>query len=270
VPWTDVLLLPLDRAVPEKDRVGLAVATHRALIAAIGDGAPPVVTGFYPEGSSRPANRLAIQVVDAAMPVDLPAAMAGTPAVLALLLPSDAVPADVAVLLGALSTLRSVRGRGGVVRRVTARPEAMSGSAFWRPPAPGTLRRWRTSPPALPDTRGLRNGAWTFAHAALLSLGYVWKDRLELPPSRGEQRQVAVVAAVQAADVAVVSTVPVRESDVRPYVHKVHPHAVVRPYRADLWLGDLAPARCVQAIGQTRHLGGGLLVPADSPTEAQQ
>jgi CRISPR-associated protein Csb2 len=38
---------------------------------------------------------------------------------------------------------------------------------------------------------------------------------------------------------------------------------VVRPYTSYLSLGDLAGPGTVQAIGQSRHLGGGLLVPFD-------
>jgi CRISPR-associated protein Csb2 len=48
-------------------------------------------------------------------------------------------------------------------------------------------------------------------------------------------------------------------------VHRVHPHAVVRPYRATIALGDLGGPATIQAIGQCRHLGGGLLVPQDYP-----
>ena len=49
------------------------------------------------------------------------------------------------------------------------------------------------------------------------------------------------------------------------YAHKVNEHAVVRPYRAVLRLSGVAGDRVVQAIGQSRHLGGGLLVPRDVP-----
>ena len=49
------------------------------------------------------------------------------------------------------------------------------------------------------------------------------------------------------------------------YVHKINEHAVVRPYTAYLSMGSLAGAQTIQAIGQCRHLGGGLLVPEDHP-----
>jgi CRISPR-associated protein Csb2 len=41
---------------------------------------------------------------------------------------------------------------------------------------------------------------------------------------------------------------------------------VIQPYTASLHLGRL-DSRALLAIGQSRHLGGGLLVPVDSPEE---
>jgi CRISPR-associated protein Csb2 len=42
---------------------------------------------------------------------------------------------------------------------------------------------------------------------------------------------------------------------------------VIQPYRAVLNLGDLTGPRTIAAIGQSRHLGGGLLVPRDLPSD---
>ena len=265
VPWPQVLLLPLGRRVDEPDRVRLAVVAHRALISAIGEGAPPLVTGVYPDqrGTSRPANRLAIQVLNEDMPVDL----AGAPAALALLVPRAAEATDLDALAAGVAALRVVRGAGGRRYEVTDSPRAMQGAEFWRARPPGTLRLWRTAPPAVPDTRGVKDGPWTFAHAAMLSLGFVWRDQLPELRGRGDVRQRAIVDVVNDAGVVVVRAAALRESDVRPYVHKVNPHAVIRPYRAELWLGDLCSERTIQALGQTRHLGGGLLVPADLPEQ---
>jgi CRISPR-associated protein Csb2 len=299
VPWSEVLILPLERSagdrdrrahggqtdldvvVPIHDRVRLAVTVHKALVEAVGSfgaGVPPLVTGSYPEGVSRPANRLAIQVLDASMAVDL----RGASAAVALLIPKRVAAGDLELLARAVEMLRFVRGRRGRVLPLADRPLAVSGGSFWREPAPGTVRLWRTAVPAVPDTRGpvgarARRGSrggegdgttWSFLHAALLSLGFVWKDQLGPFPGRGDERQWAVVDAVNAAGAAVVDATSLRDTDIRPWVHKVHDHAVVRPYEALLWLGDLGSNRTVQAIGQSRHLGGGLLVPVDLPAGA--
>ncbi|MHB1740018.1 MAG: type I-G CRISPR-associated protein Csb2 [Actinomycetes bacterium] len=263
VPWPLVLLLPLDAAVPERDRVRWAVAAHRALIAVMGDGAPSVVTGIYGPGVPRPSNRLALHFLDADHPVDLPGGASGA---LAMLLPLGAEPGDVQAVLDTIGDLRRIRGPRGALRRVVGPAVRLPGGQFWRERSPGTVRLWRTSPPAIPDTRGTGTN-WTFAHAALLSLGFVWQAtaRLPAPRGRGEDRYRTLVGAVGDVGAAVLDAGPLRTSAVQDYVHRVNEHAVVRPYRAIMWLGDLGGDGVVMAIGQSRHLGGGLLVPFDVP-----
>lgn len=266
VPWPQVLLIPLDRSVPERSRVRWATAAHRALIAAIGEGAPPLITGAYPPGATRPANRIALQLLDAGDSVDLPTdATAG----LAVLLPQGADSADVQTLVDALSNLSSIRGPAGAVRQIVGPARSAAGAQFWQQPAAGVIRLWRTAVPAVPDTRGADRG-WTFAHAALLSLGFVWHGSARLPeqPGRGDARYRAIVGAVNDAGAAVLMAEPLRTTGVHDYVHRVNEHAVVRPYRALLSVGSLGGDQVVQAIGQSRHLGGGLLVPVDLPEGA--
>ena len=43
-----------------------------------------------------------------------------------------------------------------------------------------------------------------------------------------------------------------------------------QPYTALISAGDLLADTGVAAVGQSRHLGGGLLVPADLPAELAQ
>lgn len=262
LPWGQAILVPLSRAVPQPYRVGWAVAAHRALIRLIGEGAPPLVTGVYPPGAARPTNRLALHLLDASMPV---AAGASSPGMLAILLPGTAEAADVEVVAGAVDNLRSVRGPGGRVARVVGPPRVVSGARFWAPPEPGHLRLWRTEPAAVPDNRGVRVDDWSFAHAALLSVGFVWKAQLPAARGRGDDYYRNIARAVTEAGAAVVAAKPIRTVDVGRYAHRVNEHAVVRPYTACLWLGDLAGPTTVAAIGQSRHLGGGLLVPYDLP-----
>lgn len=57
-------------------------------------------------------------------------------------------------------------------------------------------------------------------------------------------------------------------SDVAVWVHKTPKQILVQPYRVTLSLGRLATDRTLVAIGQSRHLGGGLLVPLDSPADS--
>lgn len=265
VPWPRVIVLPLSEPVDQRRRVAWAVAAHRALVKIIGYGAPALLTGAYPPGVPRPANRLALQVLTPEMP-SVPAARA--PASLAMLVPRDTESADLEVVHRAVEALTSVRGPGGKVVRVDqAGVQVMEGSRFWLPPEPGHIRLWRTEPAAVPDTRGVGRQESTFAHAALLSLGFAWKDSLPTVPGRGESYYRGLAAAASDRGAVVVHARAVRTSEVSRYAHKVNEHAVVRPYTACLWLGDLTGPGTLQALGQSRHLGGGLLVPFDIPED---
>jgi CRISPR-associated protein Csb2 len=260
VPWPQVITIPVDVPIPERDRIGWAVAAHKKLIKLIGFGAPPMITGAYPAGTRRPANRIALHLLDPGMP-----ARERTSG-LAILVPEGADPVDLDVLRHAAGELTSLRGpRGKLVKLATDKIRVADGSQFWSPPPPGGIRLWRTVPAAIPDTRGSRDTEWNFAHAALLSVGFVWKDRLPKVPGRGAAYYRGLATAASEAGAAVVHARAVRTSDVDRYVHKVNEHAVVRPYTAYLSLGNLTGPCTIQAIGQSRHLGGGLLVPFDVP-----
>jgi CRISPR-associated protein Csb2 len=264
VPWPEVLVLPLDRRIHERDRVRWAVAAHKALISVLGT-APALLTGIFPAGMSRPANRVALQVLDKDMPTRLPSGARGA---LAVLIPHGADPVETEAVYRAVGALRTLyvgrRDRGSEPQRarVVGGVEIVPGDRLWRDQAPGTIRLWRTDPPAVPDTRG--RAGWTFTHAALLSLGFVWQG-LAFPriDARGAERDERIIDSVNAAGVTVLRTDPVRRTTVGDYAHHVHADAVIRPYRATLSLGDLGGTSTVLAIGQARHLGGGLLVPHD-------
>lgn len=262
VPWSQVLAVPVDAPVPAGARVAWAVAAHRALTKIAGDGAPAVITGAYAPGVRRPANRVALHLLDAGAGAEVPGPC------LLVIVPDGIEPADLSVLQRAVTQLSVLRGPHGRTRRLeTGHVRVLDGSRFWSPPAPGAVRLWRTVPAAVPETRGAREGEWNFAHAALLSLGFAWKDQQRLPrvQGRGEAYHRGLAAAASEAGVAVVHARAVRTGDAGRYVHKVNEHAVVRPYTACLSLGSLAGPGTIAAIGQSRHLGGGLLVPFDVP-----
>lgn len=264
VPWPQVLTIPADRPVPERDRVAWAVAAHKALIELIGFGAPPMITGAYQPGAARPANRIALHFLGPGMPRE-----DRTPA-LAILIPRETDSVDLDVLQAAAANLTSLHGPYRQKIRLFPRQlRVTDGARFWTPPPPGTVRLHVTVPPAVPDTRGARGTGWNFAHAALLSLGFVWKDLLREQgikiPGRGDAYHRNLAAAVTGQNAGVAHVRAVRTADAPRLAHKVNKDAVIRPFTAVLSLGDLASGQAIAAIGQSRHLGGGLLVPFDVP-----
>lgn len=271
VPWPDVYLVPLDRRPALSERVRWSEAAHKALIRILGAESPPALTGAVAPGTRRQANNIALHFVDETMPIVLPADCVSA---LAVMLPRNLPGADHAAVLRALGNLDVIfpsrvdhrHQKLAPVRRVGRDLLIRRGDRFWNPPEPGMTRFWKTFPAAVPDTRGY--AGWGFTHAALLSLGFVWRDMPDFPTprGRGEARDSALAAAAADRGMAIIDVRPVRSSNVGELVHAVNPHAVVRPYLATIHLGDSVPSSAVLAIGQSRHFGGGLLVPDDRPS----
>lgn len=255
-PWTSVLLFQMSRSspVPAESRVRFAVAAHRALVAKIGEGAPGILTGAYEPGVPRPANRCAIHFLGPDTPHIGGCAMA-------VLLPAGADEVDLTLIRMAAQQLTQVRVASGPFSLKA--PVEIPADEFWPEPAPGTERWWQTDPVAVPDTRPPRGGSWSLADAIALSAALVWRD--EFPAEgRGDTRYRALAAAA-GQRIRVGSASRLLGGDHGRYVHKVHPDTLIQPYRAVLHLGSLAGSRTIIALGQSRHLGGGLLVPRDLP-----
>ena len=268
-PWTHAIVVPVDAtAGPSFDdprrSVAWAVAMHRAIAARAGDDAPSILTGVYQAGTDRPANRIAIQCLPAGAPV----AFETTGPALVILIPEHISADDLSLMHRVLSSLRIVR--------VSARPRRRSDPSqvveqirvqdyvvvdahrFWRPAASGVRRLWAPRVPLIPEVRRHRRHGWDLETAAKVSIGHVWRDLLPTESSRAE-----LVAGVEERGVAVYDAHLLLDSEVSQYVHKAPRDVVVQPYTCLVDLGDLASPQSVSAIGQSRHLGGGLLVPVD-------
>lgn len=259
-PWPIVVLLPIDEQLSIDTRIRWSVALHRALISRIGDGAPALVTGRYEPGVARPANRLAIQYV----PPSIPAGPeTGSMGAFALLIPPDADTADLAILDRAVRELTEVRLSATWSLQLRHGFRVVAGSTFWAQVPAGHVRVWVAGTPVIPESRPLRGRPWTIGDAALLSVGLVLRDRFGRPAKRADWYRT-IVAGVAEAGAAVLEAHKLN-ADGRRYVHHVTPESAVQPYRAALRLGSLVGDRTVLAIGQSRHLGGGLLTPLDLP-----
>ena len=272
-PWRDVLIFLADdgtgREITPERRVSWCVAFHRALVSRIGDGAPALVTGRYHEGLTRPANRLAIQYVPASV---LAQSVVGTeldvPGAFLIMLPSDVSDDDEGVVLRALAGMtRLNHRRDEAPARLRPVGEVFDAQGFWRPPAQGTQRLWSPTPVAVPEVTRQR-GDWTFEDAILLSLGFVWRDHFEAVP-KGTRGYRSLVARVRERGAGVMWHHRITRNP-SLYAHKMPKGVTAQPYTALVSVGDLLGDTGLAAVGQSRHLGGGLLVPADLPIELAQ
>lgn len=262
-PWPSVVLLPVDEDIAPPARLAWCVALHRALVSLIGDGAPPLVTGRYPSGVRRPANRLAIQYLHGSLPLASPLGSRGA---FALLVPSGVDPEELRLLGRAIRSLSELRLSRTRVVPVGDAVHAIAGDQFWRPVPSGHVRVWVTEPAAVPDSRRAGRASWTLGDAALLSLGLVWRDELAQPGS-GSAWYARLAQAARDHGACVLAAHKLVGSRLDRFVHRIADGTVAQPYRAVLALGSLAGERTIVAIGQSRHLGGGLLVPLDVPLE---
>lgn len=268
IPWDRCWIIPFDGELARSDeRVPFSVAMHRTLVAKHGVDAPPLLTGSYLPGVRKPANRLAIQVVD-----NHPA-MAhgfGTGQAFVVAVPTGADPGDVRAIADALASARYVRALGRELRlRIDAIDEYWDAGSFWRPPGEGLARVWQVLPAAV-ETRS-QGLAWSLSDAATLSVALVWRDELLAPEDiamRGDARYRILVERARRRGVEVLSARPVSRSTVDRYVHRLPDGLMPLPYQAQVLLGDLEPiGASFVAIGQSRHLGGGALVPIDVSPE---
>ena len=272
-PWRDVLIFLADdgtgREITPERRVSWCVAFHRALVARIGDGAPALVTGRYQEGLTRPANRLAIQYVPASvLAQSVVETELDVPGAFLIMLPSDVSDDDEGVVLRALAGMtRLNHRRDEAPARLRPVGEVFDAQGFWRPPAQGTQRLWSPTPVSVPEVTRQR-GDWTFEDAILLSLGFVWRDHFEAVP-KGTRGYRSLVARVRERGAGVMWHHRITRNP-SLYAHKMPKGVTAQPYTALVSVGDLLGDTGLAAVGQSRHLGGGLLVPADLPIELAQ
>jgi len=225
------------------------------------------LTGPNPDEIRRHTNRVAIQVLPAGVEIGGETTRTMT---FAVMIPPEATDDEMGLILQALTQLRSVyTGPLGRVEVVRDKVRVASAETAWAPPAEGTTRFWRTSPVAVPETRRQKGAVerWTLEDSCLLSIGFVFKDALisdEL--ERGIAGYERLRDAVRSQGVQVMDLTPVRENP-SAYVHKLPQGVVAQPYRATIDLGALGVPTSLVAIGQTRHLGGGLLRPLDVPDD---
>ena len=94
-------------------------------------------------------------------------------------------------------------------------------------------------------------------------VGIVMGSMSDLPVMKRAAKTLTDLGVPHEVKVLSAHRLPARRAEA--YVHRVAEGSVVQPYRAVVDLGRLTGDRTIVAIGQTRHLGGGLLIPYDVP-----
>ena len=267
VPWNRVILLEIEgEELSPEEHVALCVALHRAIIAGIGYGASSFFTGKYPRGAEVPANRLAFHYI----PAHYIQHLGIKNSVIAIMIPENTSPEDLIQLGRSLNAVPYLWGRTFGKRKVYFGGQIINAHEFWPAVQPGYRRLWKPLTAIVPETRPVKKkdgGArWTLADSGLLSIAYVWRDKFNTA-ARGEQRYLELRNQVEEQSDAQVYHARTIHTRPTAYVHKVPQNVMPQPWRGVLSLGNLTNDRTIIALGQSRHLGAGLLVPYDVPEE---
>lgn len=293
-PWSMAIFIParVDRnesggegwRVSESQSVAWAVAMHRFLVRAWSVSVTPMLTGRYQcRPIERPANNVAIHVVSddwegqtlGKLRDDIAARAPG----FLLMLPCDMPKTDVEQLyaLCGRSQERYVYCHGSIPRVQLGEPYMIDATQLWKSVPEGCQRYWAPRPLAMAETRAMpgRRGQrrWGAREAAALAVAHVWRSwtlgQRVSQISAGEQRYWDMVDTVldEESPFRLYGWRPVYRNDLRHYVHKTDAGNVLRAMDGLIAIGgdhhELDNA--AMAIGQARHLGGGLLVPIDLP-----
>ena len=263
VPWSRALLLEIEgEELSPEEHVALCVALHRAIIAGIGYGASSFFTGKYPRGAEVPANRLAFHYI----PAHYIQHLGIKNSVIAIMIPENTSPEDLIQLGRSLNAVPYLWGRTFGKRKVYFGGQIINAHEFWPAVQPGYRRLWKPLTAIVPETRPVkkRDGGprWTLADSGLLSIAYVWRDKFNTA-ARGEQRYLELRSQVEEQSDAQVYHARTIHTRPTAYVHKVPQNVMPQSWHGVLSLGNLTNDRTIIALGQSRHLGAGLLVPYD-------
>lgn len=263
LPWTHVLVLPITTrgVIPDEALVSMCVALHRAIVSRLGAEASPLITGRYPTGVVPPANRIALHLLAGDTP--------GSPFDDGLdrfivLFPPDTTAEDLGDLATSLGSIRRVVTKEHQVTVAPEQVEVLPGEAFWRPPQPGFYRTWEASPGIVPERFfKATEEIGSLDLAAAWSLGNALRD---VHPTLAEKSPTKRWEAATKAGVRFDGRA-LRTANARAYVHRTNRRHPVHPFRAELDLHAVVPDRAIIALGQSRHLGCGLLIPVDRPRQ---
>lgn len=283
------------------DYVGWAVAMHRFLVSQWGLNPPAALTGKYSadSGMGRPSNNVAIHILSASMgkaadSLDEKIKSYGFPGFL-LMLPESMHTEDRQRLY---DVCRASQGKFVYYSRSVGRirlgaPHYESNGSLWHEPATDRIRFWQPFPLAIAETRPMSPDTqtgriWQATEAMYLALRHVWRNASFMERQAGENerpvsknRQQAYEERIwtltkRASDadspLRVYGARQVFEINMGDYAHHVDASNVLRGMSGlisiDAEETDVACAAL--AVGQSRHLGGGLLLPIDVPLDLVQ
>lgn len=290
-PWTKALYLEINAVTNhggiesqseweprEAEFVDWAVALHRFLVREWGNDPAPALIGRYAPGMARPANNVSIQIIDTDFKRQYDQQIQDDVAKLApgflVMLPSDMPTGDIQKLYDVCNGAKgkSLYYAAGKSTLRIGKAIMVDAEHFWKPVAQGMRRYWAIRPMAIAETRPIpdvkQHRKWGVREALCLSLGHVWRSQYpQSTEGSREERYWSIVDAVKAETsyFRVYNWRAVHRANMTDYVHRANSSNILHGMNALIAISDAGESLdcAAMAIGQSRHLGGGFLVPAD-------
>ena len=291
-PWTRVIVMSVtvdeghqgeksEWKPSESEYVGWAVALHRFLVKQWGVDPAPSLVGKYVSVMKRPANNVAIQILDSELKssygIQLRDDVARKLPGFLIMLPKDMPQHDMQKLYDVCR-----RSNGKALYFSQAVPKLRLGESalidaehLWKPVSVDFVRYWMPRPLAIAETRPIpdpkKKRHWRAAESMYLALGHVWRDKYVPNDIQGtrESRYWETVDAVadQSSNFRIFDCRRVSRVNMIDYAHHTNSSNVLRAMSALIAISDgEGSLDCAAlAVGQSRHLGGGFLVPLDFP-----
>lgn len=262
----------------ESEFVNWAVALHRFLVKEWGIDPSPALVGKYAPGIARPANNVSIQIIDADFKQRYSQQIRDdvvklNPGFL-ILIPSDMSKGDIGklrdVCAGAEGKSLYYAPEKSTLR--IGKVTTVDAEHFWKPVAPGMCRYWAVRPMAIAETRPIPDiklhRKWGVYEALCLSIGHVWRS--QYPQSSEGSREerywnIVDVVSAKTSHFRIYNYRTVHRANMTDYVHRANGSNILHGMNALIAISDAGESLdcAAMAIGQSRHLGGGFLVPAD-------
>lgn len=293
-PWNQCFFIPVTNPQEwhprENQLVAWAVAMHRLLVRQWGADVSPMLTGRYlvPDGfERRPANNVAIHALTSDVSSVVADELRGFLPGFLIMVPYDMPVIEVSRLA---EICDSVEGRSLFysAKEDTLRLGGMrelESTHIWAPVPDGKKRFWIPYPLCIRETYPAkhptdRKRRWGAKESIALAIGHALRDSFLKTADTSGQRGETDCKSVGGNDywdliervcasnspVHIYNAHPESRTTMADYVHRTQRNALLAGAGACLSFADeCGLSQTVMAIGQSRHLGGGLLVPLDIP-----
>lgn len=254
-PWSDGIFWESRFEVPRSQFISSCVSLHRGLCSMLGEQYAPALTGRRDESSRALTNRVSLQYID---PETAKYTVYGKPGFL-MAFPSDIDSQERKIIRNAANKLNWV-GISKYEKADLANPVSIDLCHFWKPLKSNKERAWVTRESMVPEMslyRGRAKKEVPMRTIIKKSLFNVFKNTIEINQDNFNEYFEKMDLELH---------VDLYRGNYKQF-YKIKKGSTVVPLKVFLKSEKILNNEAFLALGQSRHIGGGLLQPIDLDTE---